>query len=107
MLERMFEAENALMKQKAMLNTLKFVCPIYESIIIEGNRTKYFSSCNPLSDIQFLMTGLQTLYDLSNVRESTITFDIDSMVEIMFRVLKINTSKTSKKSVKKLILETL
>ena len=105
--ERLSQANNALMKQRALQRTLEIVCPIYAEIVNEGNIKKEFSSSNPLCDIQFLIAGIQTLYDLSSVDNSSIEVGHDAVLNAMFQVLKMDETKISKEQVKGMIVQNM
>ncbi|MGM0123760.1 hypothetical protein IGI37_001134 [Enterococcus sp. AZ194] len=107
MIERLYEANNALMKQRAMQRTLEIVCPIYAKMIREGNERKEFSSNNPLADIQFLVAGMQTLYDISSIKNSTVQVDIDSILHVLFQTVQIDEAKISKSRVRELMLKNI
>ena len=101
MVDTLHVADNALMKQRALQRTIEFICPVLADIISEGNANEEFSSDYPLADIQFLIAGFQSLYDLSNIERSNIKVDLESMLDIIFQVLKINENKLSRDQVKK------
>lgn len=107
MIERLYQANNALMKQRALQRTLELVCPIYAEIVNEGNAKKDFSSSNPLLDIQFLIAGMQTLFDLSSVENSEIEVDLEAVLSAMFQILKIDETKISKEEVKIMIVQNM
>lgn len=105
MIEQLYESNNALMKQRSMQLAIEIICPVYADIISEGNQSKEFNSAHPLADIQFLMAGMQTLFDLSNIKGSTIQIDVEAVVNAMFRILKIDETKHSKEQTLKKIIE--
>lgn len=98
-LEQLYKADNALMKQRALQKTIEYVCPIYAKMIDEGNHLTLFSSSYPLSDIQFLIAGIQSLYDLSNVEHSNIKVDMEAMLHHVFQILCINEAMIDRKQV--------
>ena len=98
----MNEPNNALMKQRALQRTLEVLCPIYAEMIIEGNRRQDFSSASPLEDIQFLVAGMQTIYDLSSISDAKIDVNMEVVLNTIFQVLRIDESKNSKEQVKRL-----
>ncbi|MBR6894684.1 MAG: TetR/AcrR family transcriptional regulator [Lactococcus sp.] len=104
---QLHQPHNALMKQRAMQRTLELLCPIYEQIIIEGNQTGDFSSPAPLSDIQFLIAGMQTLYDLSGLQDSKIEVRLSAVLTTLFCVLGIDEAKITKDKVAARIMQQL
>lgn len=104
-IEKLYEANNALMKQRALQRTLELLCPIYAEMIIEGNKINDFSSSNPLSEIQFFVAGIQTIYDLSSISTSKIEVNIETCVHFLFQSININESINSKEQVRQLILK--
>lgn len=102
--EKLYNVNNALMKQRAMQNSLELSCPVYAEIIIEGNENGEFSSKHPLEDIQFLIAGMQTIYDVGSLKGSTINLNIDSILDIMFKVLVIDETKINRAELKELVL---
>lgn len=105
MVKQMYEANNALMKQRALQRTLEIICPIYAEIISQGNEQQIFSSKTPLADIQFLLAGVQTLYDLSHLENAHIKVNQMAILETFFQVLGINETKISKNQISKLMEE--
>ena len=99
-IESLNEPNNALMKQRALQRTLEVLCPIYAEMIIEGNRRQDFSSASPLEDIQFLVAGMQTIYDLSSISDAKIEVNMEVVLNTIFQVLRIDESKNSKEQVK-------
>lgn len=106
-IESLNEPNNALMKQRALQRTLEVLCPIYAEMIIEGNRKQDFSSANPLEDIQFLVAGVQTIYDLSSISDAKIEVNIEVVLNTFFHVLRIDESKNSKEQVKLLLFQNM
>lgn len=106
-IEQLYEANNALMKQRALQRTLEVLCPIYAEMIVEGNRKQDFSSANPLEDIQFLVAGMQTLYDLSSISQAKIEVNMEVVLNTFFQVLRIDESKNSKEQVKLFLLQNM
>ncbi|MEI5994304.1 TetR/AcrR family transcriptional regulator [Candidatus Enterococcus mansonii] len=107
MIEQLYKANNALMKQRAMQRTLELVCPIYAEMIIEGNNSKDFFSINPLADIQFLVAGIQTLYDLSGLSEAKIEVNLDAILNTLFRVIQIDENRISKVDVRQMMIKNM
>lgn len=107
MIENLNNSNNALMKQRAMQRTLEIGGPVYEKIIVEGNKTKEFSSEHPLEDIQFLLAGMQTIYDISTLENSKIQVNIEAILDTMIKVLNIDPSKISKEEIMRLIIQTV
>lgn len=106
-IEQLYEANNALMKQRALQRTLEVLCPIYAEMIVEGNRKQDFSSANPLEDIQFLVAGMQTLYDLSSISQAKIEVNMEAVLNTFFQVLRIDESKNSKEQVKLFLFQNM
>lgn len=106
-IEQLYEANNALMKQRALQRTLEVLCPIYAEMIMEGNRKQDFSSANPLEDIQFLVAGVQTIYDLSSISDAKIEVNMEVVLNTFFQVLRIAESKNSKEQVKLLLFQNM
>lgn len=106
-IESLNEPNNALMKQRALQRTLEVLCPIYAEMIVEGNRKQDFSSANPLEDIQFLVAGMQTIYDLSSISEAKIEVNMEVVLNTFFQVLRIDESKNSKEQVKLLLFQNM
>ena len=106
-IESLYDPNNALMKQRALQRTLEVLCPIYAEMIIEGNRKQDFSSANPLEDIQFLVAGMQTIYDLSSISDGKIEVNMEVVLDAFFQVLKIDESKNSKEQLKLLLFQNM
>lgn len=104
---QLHQPHNALMKQRAMQRTLELLCPIYEQMIIEGNQAGDFSSPAPLSDIQFLVAGMQTLYDLSGLQDSKIEVTMPAVLTTLFCVLGIDENKITQDQVATLVMQQL
>ncbi|GCF93217.1 TetR family transcriptional regulator [Enterococcus florum] len=98
MLEQFHQTENALMKQRALEGTLKYVCPVLAQMIEEGNQTGEFSTEYPLESIQFLIAGIQSLSDERMLEDDPemIQRKLISFVEFIFRILGINEEMTNK-----------
>lgn len=95
------KVENALLKQRALEATLKYVCPILAEIIEEGNRTKEFDAPFPLESIQFLIAGIQTMMDermLETDRE-VMAKRLKAFAEVIYRVLGINEEIAPKQAI--------
>ncbi|MDO1604693.1 TetR/AcrR family transcriptional regulator [Lactobacillus sp. YT155] len=103
--EKLYDVNNALMKQRAMQNSLELSCPVYAEIIIEGNEKGEFSSDHPLEDIQFLIAGMQTVYDISSLKDSKVQLNIDSVIDTMIKVLNIDETKVNRTSLKALVVQ--
>lgn len=106
-LEKIHQPDNALMKQRALQRTLEQVCPLYASVIAQGNEQGVFHALNPLADIQFLVAGIQTLYDMSGIHHSSITIDLDVIITMMVRVLKLDESLKMRDRLYALILQAM
>ncbi|MDR1606437.1 MAG: TetR/AcrR family transcriptional regulator [Streptococcaceae bacterium] len=106
-IERLYEPNNALMKQRALQRTLEVLCPIYAEMIIEGNKRHDFSSANPLAEIQFLVAGMQTVYDLSSISNSKIEVSMETVLNVFFQVIRIDESKNSKEQIKQLLFQNM
>ena len=107
MIEQLYEANNAIMKQRALQRTLEVVCPVYAQMVQEGTLQGEFSSSHPLADMQFLLAGIQSLYDLSNVEHSRITVDPDSVLDILFRVLQLDEATISKEDARAMLTQSM
>ncbi len=105
MIEQLYEANNALMKQRTLQRTIEVICPIYAQMIEEGNAKGEFTSKQPLEDIQFLIAGIQTLFDLSHIKGSTIEIQIESVVNAIFQMLVVNEQKNSKTKVTEIMIK--
>lgn len=105
--EQLYKGNNSLMKQRAMQRTLEILCPIYAEIIIEGNMRGDFASDNPLSDVQFLIAGVQTLYDFSNISNTQIELNMESVLTIFFHILRIDEAKITQKEIKDLLAKNI
>ncbi|MGM0240998.1 TetR/AcrR family transcriptional regulator [Enterococcus sp. AZ103] len=97
--KELHQANNALMKQRALQRTIELICPIYAEIIAEGNAQNEFSSSQPLADSQFLVAGVQSLLDLSNLKDSKIEIKIENIVNILFTVLNINQNNVDQQTI--------
>ena len=106
-IESLNEPDNALMKQRALQRTLEILCPIYAEMIVEGNERHDFSSANPLEDIQFLVAGMQTIYDLSSVLKSKIEVNAEVVLNSFFQVLRIDEAKYSREQVKVFLFQNM
>ena len=96
MLASFRQTNNALMKQRALQLTLELLCPTYAAMIEEGNEQTIFAAAQPLAASQFLVAGLQTIYDLSSLPNSKIVFNWESALEFAFHVLQIDEAKISR-----------
>lgn len=107
LLENIYIADNALMKQRALQRTIEYICPVLADIVKEGNAEETFSSNNPLADIQFLIAGIQVLQDLSNLDTTIIAIEFEAVLGILFRVLQIDEQKISKEQARGKIMAKL
>lgn len=106
-IERLYEPNNALMKQRALQRTLEVLCPIYAEVIIEGNKKQDFSSADPLAEIQFLVAGMQTVFDLSSISSSKVEVNVEAILNVLFQVIKIDETKNSREQVKVLLFQNM
>lgn len=97
-IEQFQNVENALMKQRALEGSIKYVCPVLAEIIEEGNQSEEFQTDFPLEAIQFLIAGIQSLVDerIIEPEEEKVAKRIASFVDIIFRVLAINETRHTK-----------
>ena len=85
--------ENALMKQRALEGTINQVCPFLAEIIEEGKHQGEFRTEYPLESIQFLIAGIQTMFDTTeNLSAETIQNRVLAATDLIFKVLDINPS---------------
>ena len=83
--------ENALMKQRALEGTINQVCPVLAKIIEEGKQRGEFETDYPLESIQFLVAGLQTMFDnLKNLSQEVIQNRVIAATDLFFKSLAIN-----------------
>lgn len=83
--------ENALMKQRALEGTLNQVCPVLAEIIDEGKKKGEFRNEHPLESIQFLIAGIQTMFDsIEELDSEVIQNRVVAATDIIFNVLDIN-----------------
>lgn len=83
--------ENALMKQRALEGTINQVCPVLAEIIEEGKQQEEFETDYPLESIQFLVAGLQTMFDnLDNLTPEIIQNRVIAATDLFFKSLAIN-----------------
>ena len=93
----LYAPNNALMNQRALQRTLELICPILAKIVEEGNACGEFSSEDPLHDMQFLVAGIQTIVDFSQLKDSQIVVAPTSVVNCIFHVLKMDEDKINRK----------
>lgn len=101
LLDQFQHTENALMKQRALEGTLRYVCPVLAEILEEGNQRGEFSAVYPLESVQFLIAGIQSLSDERVIGEDLEIMQgkLFSFVEFIFRILGINEADLDKEKV--------
>ena len=83
--------ENALMKQRALEGTINQVCPFLAEIIEEGKQQEEFRTSHPLESIQFLIAGIQTMFDnIEKLAPETIQSRVNAATDLIYKVLDIN-----------------
>ena len=83
--------ENALMKQRALEGTINQVCPVLAEIIAEGTQQQEFRTAYPLESIQFLVAGLQTMFDsIEKLPPEIIQKRVIAAADLFFKALAIN-----------------
>lgn len=83
--------ENALMKQRALEGTINQVCPFLAEIIEEGKQQEEFRTDFPLESIQFLIAGIQTMFDnIEKLAPETIQSRVIAATDLIYKVLDIN-----------------
>lgn len=83
--------ENALMKQRALEETINQVCPVLAEIIESGRQQGEFRTEHPLESIQFLIAGIQTMFDnIEKLSPETIQSRVIAATDLIYKVLDIN-----------------
>lgn len=83
--------ENALMKQRALEETINQVCPVLAEIIEAGRQQGEFRTEHPLESIQFLIAGIQTMFDnIEKLSPETIQSRVIAATDLIYKVLDIN-----------------
>lgn len=83
--------ENALMKQRALEETINQVCPVLAEIIESGRQQEEFRTEHPLESIQFLIAGIQTMFDnIEKLSPETIQSRVIAATDMIYKVLDIN-----------------
>jgi len=83
--------ENALMKQRALEETINQVCPVLAEIIESGRQQGEFRTEHPLESIQFLIAGIQTMFDnIEKLSPETIQSRVIAATDMIYKVLDIN-----------------
>lgn len=83
--------ENALMKQRALEETINQVCPVLAEIIEVGRQQGEFRTEHPLESIQFLIAGIQTMFDnIEKLSPETIQSRVIAATDLIYKVLDIN-----------------
>lgn len=83
--------ENALMKQRALEGTINQVCPVLAEIVEAGRQQEEFRTEYPLESIQFLIAGIQTMFDnIEKLAPETIQSRVIAATDLIYKVLDIN-----------------
>jgi hypothetical protein len=83
--------ENSLMKQRALAGTINQVCPVLAEMIEVGRQQGEFNTAYPLESIQFLIAGIQTMFDeIEKLPPEIIQNRIIAATDLIYKALDVN-----------------
>ena len=83
--------ENSLMKQRALAGTINQVCPVLAEMIEVGRQQGEFNTAYPLESIQFLIAGIQTMFDeIEKLPPEIIQYRIIAATDLIYKTLDVN-----------------
>ena len=79
------------MKQRALAGTINQVCPVLAEMIEVGRQQGEFNTAYPLESIQFLIAGIQTMFDeIEKLPPEIIQNRIIAATDLIYKTLDLN-----------------